>query len=311
MSSAVEVFTVTRRLARSEWRVRFPSTARRTGSLIRYGDGPGCKPGALRSSPSSILGRPTISALPTGNGHFENRIVDVMRRASSRVLARAPCAPGRLVRQQILNLLEVGSIPTARTQCRRRSVVSSRLLTGLVQVRLLPTAPTTRAVGLVARALAFQAREASSILAPHSTSLRCAEAARRSLKLSKTVRIRPPDPSFGRARESRIDSESIARRFDSFRPNHSYSPPDWCRHPPVKRTKGWVRFPGSTPDVATRSAALVSASDCKSEMARLDSAADLRWRCRLMVGCSILNRETAGSIPPSVTMSRSANGKAR
>ena len=159
---------MTRRLAKSEWRVRFPSTARMNGSLTRYGDGPGCKPGALRSSPSSILGRPTILALPTGNGRFENRIVDVMRRASSRFFAGAPCAPGRLVRQQILNLLEVGSIPTARTECRRRSVVSSRLLTGLVQVRLLPTAPTTRAVGLVARALAFQAREASSILAPHS-----------------------------------------------------------------------------------------------------------------------------------------------
>ena len=125
---------VTRRLARSEWRVRFPPTA-------------------------------PISALPTGNGHFENRIVD-MRRASSRYFARAPCAPGRLVRQQILNLLKVGSIPTARTRCRCRSVVSSRLLTGWGQVRLLPAA--LRAVGLVAWAPVFQTGEASSILAPHS-----------------------------------------------------------------------------------------------------------------------------------------------
>jgi hypothetical protein len=89
VSSAVEVFTVTRRRAKSEWRVRIPPTAPRAGSLIRYGDGLDCKSGALRSSPSSILGRPTNSASPTGDGRFENRIAHVMKKASARVFASA------------------------------------------------------------------------------------------------------------------------------------------------------------------------------------------------------------------------------
>ena len=130
---------------------------------------------------------------------------------------------------------------------------------------------------------------------------RCAEVARQSLKLSKTVRIRPPDPSFGRARESRIDSESIARRFDSFRPNQCTPRLTGVGIRLLSGQKAGFDSQGVRQELQ-RSAALVSASDCKSEKARLDSAADLQWRCRLMVGRSILNRETAGSIPPSVTV---------
>ena len=103
---------VTRRLAKSESRVRIPSTAlpRLIGVVDGYGDRSGCNPDVLATKAVRFRPAPLIA-------FFENRIVAAKKRnAGSRVHGEPASRVRRLMAgQRILNPSLEGSIPSAPT----------------------------------------------------------------------------------------------------------------------------------------------------------------------------------------------------